>query len=308
MARPGGFAENLGVNLQILAGATVDYQSNNSLLLTSNELTITVRGEMDLFYGINNNNTLIDGGAANPLDYINVDGGFLGYYGRQNITDTITVPIAVQNSGTFRVSVSSNSGKDLAGTLIVVGANASTHNVSVYLTGASSSVQLANYDTLVCANDYYQDSGTLETTDETPCTLETDFMAADTVTIAGGTVWIDNPGAGTYGVLNVNTPNLNFSGNLNVSVAGNTGSPGTSDLLNVDGTTKLLQGSSLFVNVKGQPTKDDTWKIIQDRAGNFLQGNFFDIGSSPPGSVGSGEPNQKDLTQYILDGPNPIGG
>ena len=157
---------------------------------------------------------------------------------------------------------------------------------------------------MVASYDYFQDNGTLETTDATTCTLKDGSDGTGTAIITGGTVWIDNPGAGTYGVFNVVAANLEFSGSLNVSVAGNTGSPGTSDLLNVSGTTKLLQGSDLYVNVKGQPVAGNTWTIIQDGPGNNIQGNFFDIGSNPAGSVSSAGIDGKNPTAvYVRFGP-----
>ena len=91
------------------------------------------------------------------------------------------------------------------------GADGFTNNVSVYMRGSASSVQLAYASTLECDNDYYQASGTLNTTDASPCTLQAGATSAGTATIASGLMIINVPNVG-YGELDVNAANLNFSG------------------------------------------------------------------------------------------------
>jgi len=253
----------------------------NPLQLTANNLVITVYGEMDTYWGTNNINTMISrGGPANANDYIDVSGGTLAYYGRQNITDMITVPIAVHGGGTLKVTVDPNSGKPLQGKLIVQFSNASTNNVSVYLAGSQSSVQLSNYDTLECDNGYRQDSGTLETMDSTSCSLQAGAGAvgAGTVTIAGGAVIINQPNTGGYGTLNVSAATLNSNGQLVVAMdASKPNQQGNCDLLNVSGTTNLGAASTLIVYVNNGPPQtnnnNNKWIIIQDGGGN-ITGNF----------------------------------
>jgi hypothetical protein len=301
MASGGLFNEKLGVQFTIDAGAQVDFFSDNSLVLTHDDLTITVKGSMRFRNGdpdTGNGIQLISEGARFPNDYIDVDGGFVIYYGRQNITDGLTVPIRVENGGTFRLDVNTTIAKALAGTLIVQGGNAFTQNASVYLTDASSSVQLSNQDTLECDSGYYQDSGTLETTDgPLPCTLQVGAGGAGTATIDGGSVVINE--ASGYGQLNVTASTLNFNGALEVAIdATNQANKG---LLNVTGTTNLKANSTLTVYVEnGQPAPNQKWIVI-DAVPPINPGNFVMPMDIIPGYNLSGGVNVPiDNTQYIV--------
>lgn len=235
---PGGYTENLGVNLTVVAGAILKYMNYDTLQLTSNNIVITVSGEMDTYYGTNDQNTMIGGGAANPNDYINVSDGTLVYYGRQNRADTITVPIEI-TGGTLKVTVNSEE-KPLQGKLIVQG-KISPNNVSVYMTGPSGNVTLDSGDTLECDNGYYQVDGTLKTLDNTNCTLELAPVFAGTATVSGGKVSINTAANSVGGQLTVDG-DLNFAdAQLQVKVQGYApnGNAGTSSTLVVTTTLSI---------------------------------------------------------------------
>jgi hypothetical protein len=157
---------------------------------------------------------------------------------------------------------------------------------------------------LECDNDYYQANGYLVTLDNTTCTLQdgpNDNLG--TATIAGGTVVINQPGGGVYGQLTVNAKTLQFGGTLAVSIAGQFAgqNPGPSDKLNVTGTTVLGGTASLTVLVDNAPPNNGSlWVIIQDGAGNNIQGNFqMPINTSPQTNLNAAV-NPNDNTQYIL--------
>lgn len=303
MAQSPSYGETLGVQFIVYSGAIVNYQSNCTLALTQDNVTIRVYGEMDFFYGTNNGINLIGNGNQFTQSYIDVSGGTLGYYGRQNVKDTITVPIAVHGGGTLKVSVSGNSGKPLQGTLIVQGANASTNGVSVYLAGALSSVQLSNYDTLECDSGYYQGSGTLETTDATSCTLMAGSGAIQKATIAGGAVIINQPNVG-YGTLNVTAAALNFNGQLVVAMdASKPNQQGDCDLLNVTScATNLQPASTLMVYVQNGPPQANQgpWVIIQDGLNNNITGDFVKPITTTPQTNLTAQVDPDKPTQYIL--------
>jgi hypothetical protein len=77
IARPGGYTEKLGVNLIINQGGILDYRSNNSLTLTQSNITITVKGEMDVYWGTGSGITLIQGPNQVTGCYIHVTAGKL---------------------------------------------------------------------------------------------------------------------------------------------------------------------------------------------------------------------------------------
>jgi hypothetical protein len=269
IAQSGGYTDTIGVNFVINQNGTLNDQSYNSLKFTNSGVQITVQGSMFLYYGTGTGITLIDNGGMSN-DYINVNGGTLKYSGSGNVTqDTLTVPVYVQNGGTFRLSAAT--GQPNGGKLTVQdGSQYQFPNnslESVYMTGASSTVQLAYGDTLECDNDYWQAGGTLETTDATTCTLQDGAQGTGIAVVAGGTVWIDTI-ANSYGELDVKAATLNFGGQLNVSVQGYTPSPGQfgmSDKLKVvNGVFNLdPQGStSLYVNDYGTVVGGDNWIVI----------------------------------------------
>lgn len=116
---------------------------------------------------------------------------------------------------------------------------------------SSCTVQLSNSDTLECDNGYWEDNGTLETLDNSTCTLQVGANSDGTATIAAsGWVIINAPNNG-FGTLNVNAATLDFNGRLVVSIW--EGASTTSDLLNVSGTTNLQAVSTLTVYDRGGP-------------------------------------------------------
>ena len=270
----GSYNDYIGAGFTVGKEAILNDKSFTPLIFSNNTLVLTIQGEMDVYWGLLAANTLIlqDAGIGNC--YIDVSGGTLKYWGKQGTTDTLAVPVFVHNGGTFAVSTSSSSAP--GGKLIVTGAVQQTQNASVYMTDASSSVQLARQATLECDSDYNQANGSLETLDTTTCTLQDRTDSSGTATISGGSLLIA-AGAGIYGELDVNCGNLNFAGSYHPAIKGNTGSPGISDLLKVSGNINL-QGSSLAVNVNGQPVGGNTWTIIT--ASNIL--NDFGTKTSTP--------------------------
>jgi hypothetical protein len=113
-----GFTENLGVSLEIGANGTLDDNGWNPLTLTSDNLTITVIGPMNIEYGTGSGITLIDSGTHQG-DYIHV-GGDLTYLGSGNVTnDTFTVPVYIfGNTGVF--TLQSKPGQPNGGKLTVI--------------------------------------------------------------------------------------------------------------------------------------------------------------------------------------------
>lgn len=189
--------------------------------------------------------------------------------------------------------------------LIVQGnAGTATQNGSVYLTGSNSTVQLAQEAVLECDNNYYQDNGTLETTDSTICKLQVGAGSAGTATIAGGEVWIDTL-QNDYGELDVNG-NLNFdAGQLNVSIQGYapTGGPGTSDKLKVTGTLDLNPDTNtLYVynygTLQKTQTATDFWVVIQSSIN--ISGDFLSESSSPQANLAYGPPNVPEAGKYRI--------
>ena len=89
------------------------------------------------------------------------------------------------------------------------GGNASTQNLSVYLTGSSSSVTSDNSDTLECDNGYFQADGKLKTLDSTICTLKLGTLVTSTASISGGSLSVDT-NLNTFGTLSV-SGDLNFA-------------------------------------------------------------------------------------------------
>lgn len=294
------YVDYIGVQIYINSGATLNDQSHNALIFTgNNNLTFTVLGTMDVAYGDGTGTPLIDrSGSVNDYIYV-TDGGLLNYSGWSGITDTLRVPIRVED-GDFKVSLNANSPLAAAGKLVVQGAIARTNTVSVYVTGdGTSTVQLFTGMTLECDNDYYQDNGTLETMDSLGGTLQADRPSGGTVTIAGGTVKLYASGDGAYSYLIVNTDTLDFNGRLIVSIQGDNGRIG--DALQVTGTTNLLSESSLYVNIIGQLKPMTSWTIIQDGQNNGISGDFTKpITTNPPANL-TGEVNPKNVTQYILN-------
>lgn len=304
IAQSGGYTDTIGVNFVINKNGTLDDQSYNSLKFTNSGVQIAVEGTMYVYYGTGTGITLIDNGGMSN-DYINVNGGYLQYNGSGNVTnDTFTVPVYVQNGGTFQLTISP--GQPNGGKLIVQdGSQYQFPNnslESVYMTGPTSSVQLAYWDTLECDNDYYQANGTLETTDATTCTLQDGSQSKGTATIAGGVVWIDTL-QNSYGELDVNAATLNFGGNLTVSINGTTSDD--NDWLSVSGTINLQASSTLYVFVYGQAAQGNSWIIIQDESGNNIglppgQPKFQMPMTTNPNTNLNGGVNSKDSAQYIL--------
>jgi hypothetical protein len=291
------------VYFQISSGATLNDWGYNALVFGNNALQIYVAGEMDVKYGNGATNTLIDKGVYSN-DYINVVGGTLSYLGSAGVTNTFTVPVWVQNGGTFSVSVGGDPSS--GGKLVVIdGSNYMFPNnskESVYMQDASSSVQLSFGYTLECDDDYYQAGGTLVTTDGSTCTLQDGSTGNGTANIVGDGLSIDSTGAGTgYGKLNVNATKLNFSGTLYVAIGTTQQGQSVNDLLNVTGTTNL-QGAALHVTVNNAPPPQGSkWVIIQDGAGkNIENAGNLPITTNPQtnlnGDVDPKFPNQYDLS------------
>jgi hypothetical protein len=137
----------------------------------------------------------------------------------------------------------------------------------------------------------------VETNDNTTCTLQDGKDGTGTAAIAGGALSIDAPTLGVgYGQFNVKCATLNFAGAFYTAIAGNTGSPGTSDLLNVGTGIINLQNSSLIVNVNGAPVGGNTWNIIN--ASNIVN-NFATKTSSPQTSLNY-SPNQPNPGKYLV--------
>ncbi len=270
IAQASGYTDSIGVYFAVNTGATLTDWSYDSLQFSNNALQIYVAGTMYVYFG-SGVSTLIDP-ASFAKDYINVDGGTLTYLGASTKTDdTFKVPVLVQGSGTFQLIAcpGTNPGGKLTVQGVVPG---QTTNASVYMTGAASSVQLSQKATLEADGDYYQASGTLETMDTSTCTLQDGPKSTGTANIAGGRLIIVAVGPG-YAQLNINCASLNFAGTYYAAIAGNTGSPGTSDKLNLGSGTIDLTGSSLTVYVNGTPVNGNTWIIIQ--SGNILNNSDF---------------------------------
>jgi hypothetical protein len=278
-----GFTENLGVSLMIGASGTLNHNGWNPLTLTSDNLTITVIGAMNVEYGTGSGITLIDSGTHQD-DYILLVGG-LTYLGSGNVTDdTFTVPVYVfNNTGVFKLQ--SAPGQPNGGRLNVkdqsnyVFPDGSKH--SVYMADTGDQVLLTQGAYLKCFDTYYQSEGFL-VTDNTACTLSGGSSGANgTVTIAGGEVDIDNVPK-TYNTLTVGANTLQFAGDLGVSI--DASNPGTNDWLLVTGTTNLKDGATLSVNKvdNGPPAPNKTWIIIEDSV-TFanITGNFAKITTNP---------------------------
>jgi hypothetical protein len=254
IAQSPGYTETIGVQVTVEEGATLNDQSWNPLQFTNSGLAILVLGTMRTYYGPGTGMTLIDSGAFSR-DYIFVD-GTLSYAGSGGVADTFNAPVYV-SQGTFLLSTAAN---QPAGAKLTVNGTVpgQTPNASVYLAG-NGTVQLSQGFTLVCNNGYYQNGGTLETTDSTQCTLQ------GTATIdAGGNLQVDDV-ANSYGRLNL-IGNLNLNGKLSVSVEGYTpnGSEGPSDLLYVSGTLTLNKTTStIFVNDYGTLQKGTQYRLLE---------------------------------------------
>lgn len=306
LANDASYQYYIGANIYVAAGATLIDQGLVPLKLTNTNLTIYVLGTMNVFYGPSANNTLIDATGFDN-DYIDVtDDGMLKYLGSGGVTDTFkNVPVFVRD-GDFIVTTATNVPN--SGTLIVTGTVPNqANNASVYVTGAgTSTVQLskgaalrsAAGETLECDDGYYQDSGTLETTDATTCTLKVGATGTGTATIAGGSVKINQPNVG-YGQLDVAASTLNFNGQLVVAMAANI--PGTNDLLNVQGVTNLQKNATLevFVN-NGPPAPNKVWAIIKDNLNANIAGNFVMPITTIPQTALTAQIDPNAPTQYIL--------
>jgi hypothetical protein len=159
IAQSSSYKDTIGVQFQVLAGATLRDEGWTQLKFTNNYLDITIAGgEMLVFFGTGNGAPLIDSNGFSN-DGINItSSGLLKYLGSGNVTDTFTVPILVQDGGELWLTNAGNAPN--GGKLIVKGAETVTHNASVYMTG-DSTIQLSQASTLECDNDYYQDAGTL---------------------------------------------------------------------------------------------------------------------------------------------------
>jgi hypothetical protein len=277
------------------------------LKFTNTNLTISVYGTMNVEHGTGANNTLLDAtGQSN--DYIDViQGGTLNYLGSGGVTDTFkNMPVLVYDADFI---VTTATGTPNSGTLIVQGTVPNqANNASVYVSGDPgifSTMQLANGDILECDDGYYQDSGTLETTDATTCTLRVGAGGGGTATVAGGAVKIDQPDVG-YGQLTVAAITLNFNGQLVVAMdASNPDSVnnpgGIRDWLNVSGVTKLQNNATLTVFVNnGPPAANNKWVIIQDGQNNNIAGNFvMPITTSPQTALGA-KVDPANPNRYIL--------
>jgi hypothetical protein len=289
MAGSPGFTENLGAPLTINNGATLNYQSYNTLNLTLSNLVITVKGEMDAYWGTGNGITLIQQDNQVTSDYIDVTGGTLYYKGKASVEDTIAVPILVENSGNFTVTSSSG------GWLIVKGQVAQTQKYSVYMT--SGSVNLSQATTLECDDDYRQDAGTLQTTDSSNCGLQDGpTNALSTAVIQGGALNIN--GGASSGILNVYAGNLDFAGTFKVGIQGN--QSGQQGQLIVSGNMNLQAGNVLSVSVNGQ-LNNGNWTIITTGGNNIAD---FTNSINPAGGLAlTGHNNKPQPGQYQVTSP-----
>jgi hypothetical protein len=289
------YVQNLGVDLDIMADATLVDRNQSAITLTADSVKINIFGEMDTYTGRGNQNTMIGGGAAFSDDFISVNGGTLVYYGMANTQDTITVPIEVYNGGTLKLTVAPGS---FAGKLVVQGGVPNTNNNSVDLYGPKSKVTLDHFDTLQAEKGYYQSSGTLETLDFSGGTLQPSTgPGAGIATIAGGSVVI-NEGSG-YGQLQVTGATLNFNGALDVAIdATNQNNKG---LLEAPfGTINLQAKSTLTVYVNnGQPAAGLQWFVI-NAANPINPGNFIMPMDIIPGYNLSDGVNPNNNKQYTV--------
>jgi hypothetical protein len=297
-AQTGSYTDQIGVHFIINPNGALTDLSYNSLVFTNNSDYIRVQGSMFVYAGgigtplINNN------GWSN--DYIDVNGGTLTYRGATGVTDIFTVPVSIENAGTFKVTSSTNLP---GGKLIVQDASNYTFpngsKESVYLGNAAPAVLLSQKSTLECDDGYYQATGILENTDSSNCTLQVGSNSQGAATIAGGKLEV-NYYSGTFPTFNVNAAQLNLSGELDTYINGSTGGSGNCCLLNVTGTTSI-QNANLGVGVINTLTNGNLWTIIQDGPGNNIQGDFekpFLV--SPPPPPGTSLNGGVNSTKYNL--------
>ncbi len=263
---PDTYSDKIGVNISVGEYAFLMDGGGNSLTFANNSVQISVVGDMYVHYGTTTKPLIDNGGKSN--DYINVNGGTLAYDGNGGVVDKFTVPVYVQGGGTFLMTeaIGANPGGQL---IVQDGSNYKFPNgdkESVYMGGSdwSSSVELNDEDTLECDDDYYQDGGTLETMDDTTCTLQDGPQSRGTALIAGGSLAI-NPFPGDFGNMVVNGM-LDFAG---IYVAQINGDGSDCDLLTVDGAMEIEQSAAtLQIVVNGDLQAGNTWTIID--AGNQL--------------------------------------
>jgi hypothetical protein len=286
------YTENLGVQLVVNKGATLKDLGYNALTFTASNLVTTIKGEMDVYYGTGTGITLIQPQNQNVTGcYIDVTGGTLKYTGFTGVKDTFALPVLVENSGTFNVTTKSTSS---GGYLIVKGQVQATQKYSVYMTGTSSSVNLSNQTTLECDDDYKQDSGTLQTTDSSKCTLQDGPMGLlSTAVINGGSLVIN--GGASSGNFTVTASNLTFAGTFKVGIQGD--KSGQQGQLNVSGNMNLQGNNVLTVKINGQ-LNNGNWTIIDTGGNNIAQ---FAANTNPPTLTGN--PNKPNAGDYQVTSP-----
>ena len=273
IAQSSSYQETTGVNIVVGQGATLTDQSWCPLKFTNSKLYLTVNGMMNVFYGTGGGMTIIDRNGFSQ-DVIDVSGGTLAYLGNGGVSDTFDMNVRVEAGGVFEVA--SAGGAKSGGSLTLKG---DPSYLSLYLTGPSS-VELSNAATLECDNGYLEDSGTLETTDSTTCTLKIASDGSGTANITGGQVIVDD-GAG-FGTLNISCATLNFAGTLWIGIEGD--SFGECDHFNVTGNLNLQNGSTLKVFVDGGLIGGNQWVIISAnnafnaQTNNFTSTNLNDLG------------------------------
>lgn len=231
-------------------------------------ILINPQSSFQLYGGSNNTNNLITSNSSG--NYFDVNGGTFSYDNEGAALDVIDVGILIEQSGALMVG-SGGSGK---GALQVDGSYTTANpavTASVYMT--SGTVQLSGGCGLNCTNDYYQSTGTLETTDSLAEWVQDGTTAnLGTMTIAGGSLAIaQTPGMNQFGSLQIYCRVLDFSGAYDPKI--NAGTNGQCDSLSVSGTLNINPGSSLEVFVVGtlDPAKKGTlnWTIIQNAANNL---------------------------------------
>lgn len=299
------FEEKLDCNIILGNGGVVNDLGQSALIFGDTN--------KNLWFRINSQSSFYLAGGNNPIpnilitskttgNYFDVNGGKFGYAGvgvdgANRVNDIIDVAIFVENSGVFAVSGGAF-GSEIGSNLEVDGSYTDPNSgktASVYMSGGS--IQLSQFGSLQCGNDYYQSGGLLETMDAEPFSIvDGSSTTRGTANIVGGTVKmaqsIMQP---QYGSLLFFCDTLNFAGTYAPKINGQIS--GESDVLKVFGTLNIDPDSSNLqvAVVGGLGTKGtEDWTIISN-ANNQLK-RFANTNNTTTGLTDT--PNQPGNGSY----------